>query len=611
MEQKVRAIVAAAVGLAVWAAPAVAAPGDLDPSFSTDGYDIRDVFGADDANDVVIQPDGKIVVAGTSSVGGNTRMSAIRYLPNGELDPQFGSGGKAAVVFSFGASTFSTIATSVALQSDGRIVLAGNTRMHSSGNGADANGLNFAVARLKPDGTVDSSFNTSGVNGNSAGRLVVSMAGADDRAQDVAIAPNGSIFVAGSGSASGTDTDFWTLKVTPDGYVDSSFGAAGKSQAGLEANSFDTATALALQSDGRIVLVGQTTPNTGADPRWAIVRLKTDGFFDPSFDGDGKRIVDFPGGTESAADVAIDANGRIVVAGTTRLNSNRDVAVARLDPAAGADDPTFGSGGKLTVDSGRNELGRGMALTPSGEIVVVGEAYVTGEEGDAAVTRVLPRGALDPGFGQAGIAVHDLGGSEFPSAAAVQPGGAIVVAGGFDEVPGHFMTLRLQGVALPQTGGPPAEDTTGPGPGPAPGQVADTTLPGFASFAVTPSFRAAATGDSVAAARARAGAKVSYALTEPAQVSFTVERPVAGRKVGRDCVKPAKKNRKRKRCTRYVALKGSFTHAGKAGANSLKFTGRLRNRKLTAGPYRLVAVATDAAGNKSAAKRAKFRIVRR
>jgi hypothetical protein len=131
------------------------------------------------------------------------------------------------------------------------------------------------------------------------------------------------------------------------------------------------------------------------------------------------------------------------------------------------------------------------------------------------------------------------------------------------------------------------------------------------SLALGRSFRAAGSGPSLAPARrATIGTKVKYSLSEPSTVTFTVERAAAGRKVGRSCRKPTRANASRKRCVRYVALNGSFAHAGTTGANSFRFTGRLANRKLARASYRLVAVAADAAGNRSTARRAAFKIVR-
>ena len=146
----------------------------------------------------------------------------------------------------------------------------------------------------------------------------------------------------------------------------------------------------------------------------------------------------------------------------------------------------------------------------------------------------------------------------------------------------------------------------------------DGTPPGLSGLAFLPAaFPASNSGASVRAARARpparrpraTGSKVSYRLTEAATVTFTVERAVAGRRVNRRCVRLTRANRTRPRCTRFVAVRGSFTHAGKAGANSFRFTGRVGGRKLAPGSYRLLARARDAAGNRSRVVRRAFRIV--
>jgi Ca2+-binding RTX toxin-like protein len=112
-------------------------------------------------------------------------------------------------------------------------------------------------------------------------------------------------------------------------------------------------------------------------------------------------------------------------------------------------------------------------------------------------------------------------------------------------------------------------------------------------------------------AQARRGTTARYRLSEAATMRFTVERRQPGRRVGRRCARPTPRNRNRRRCNRFVRQRGSFTHRGAAGANSFRFSGRLRNRKLRPGRYRLVGVPTDAAGNVGVPVRASFRIVRR
>ena len=158
------------------------------------------------------------------------------------------------------------------------------------------------------------------------------------------------------------------------------------------------------------------------------------------------------------------------------------------------------------------------------------------------------------------------------------------------------------GPAEGPSGGPP------PPPGGGPPPVTQQGKPSVQSLALSPkAFRAAKAGASISA---KVGAKVTYRLSVAASTKFTVEKESAGRKKGRKCVKQTPRNRKAKKCKLYKAVRGSFTHSGKAGSNSFKFTGRVGRKSLKPGTYRLVAVAT-AGSSKSTIKQASFRIVRR
>jgi hypothetical protein len=173
--------------------------------------------------------------------------------------------------------------------------------------------------------------------------------------------------------------------------------------------------------------------------------------------------------------------------------------------------------------------------------------------------------------------------------------------GGFSLAPAGGTTVVAALSTLPQV------EITYTQPTPAQDEIAPSVL----SFGFSHStFRAARKGGSVGS-RAPVGTGVRYRLSEAATARFTVQRANRGRRKGKKCVAPNRGNRHRRRCTRYRRLKGSFSRAGSAGLNSFRFTGRLRRRKLRPGRYRLVMVATDAAGNKSKPKRAKFRVVRR
>ena len=160
-------------------------------------------------------------------------------------------------------------------------------------------------------------------------------------------------------------------------------------------------------------------------------------------------------------------------------------------------------------------------------------------------------------------------------------------------------------------------EPTLPGGGPTPGGAGtpgggtpDTVAPRFLSLTLKPTaFAAFPSGPSVRGARAR-GTRVSYRLSEAATATFRVQRALAGRRVRGRCVRPTRANRGKPRCTRYRTLRGSFSHTGTPGLNRFRFSGRLAGRKLRPGHYRLVAVAEDAAANKSEPVRRLFRIIR-
>ncbi len=127
-------------------------------------------------------------------------------------------------------------------------------------------------------------------------------------------------------------------------------------------------------------------------------------------------------------------------------------------------------------------------------------------------------------------------------------------------------------------------------------------------LALKPSrFRARRSGASIGSV---GGAKVGYRLSEAARVKFIVELATTGRKTRGKCVRATRSNRRKRRCTRWVAVRGSFTHAGSAGRNSFRFTGRLRGKRLKPGTYRLVGVGVDSARNKGRAVKVSFKILR-
>jgi uncharacterized delta-60 repeat protein len=588
---------------------ATAAPGDLDPSFSDDGFDTQSLVAEDCGHDVAVQPDGKVVVAGSCEGGLVTGFSVLRYRADGTPDQDFGTDGAVDVQFDPSGPTTNDRAYAVAVQPDGKIVVAGSSEL--TPNGTAAGGDNFAVVRLLPGGALDPSFNPNGSGMNQDGRLVVNHDDIDI-GRDVALGPGGTIYVGGASDRI-DGGDFALMKLTPQGALDASYGLGGDGKARLPIGTAgDELREIAIQPDGKVVAAGYTSAAMFPDNTErtiALARFTAGGIPDSSFDDDGKETLNFGVGGEEAYGLAIDAAGRTVVAGTA--NSDSDVAVARRRASDGAPDESFSGDGRTTMDAGGVELGRDLVTLPGDKIAVAGATSSGPNPSNMLVTQFLADGRLDTSFGNVagrpGLARHDAGGVERIDGVALASGGRLVLTGTADRATRDFLTARLLGPPLPP---PPPSGAGGGGTTPPP--PPSDAGPVVGRLSMPRAFAAAGRGGSIGAAgRARVGARVTYTLTEPSRVRFTVQRRARGRKVGRRCVKQTKRNSKRRRCTRYVRVRGSFAHRGGAGTNSFKFSGRLRGRKLRLGRYRLVAIAIDAAGNRSPAKRRAFRIVRR
>ena len=216
-------------------AVALAAPGELDASFGSGGTSSRASGGPTWPRPVVIQPDGKLVVAGRTNIAGNTVFALARYNANGGLDPAFGTGG--LVTTDFGSTDQ---AFAVALQADGKIVTAGRR------------GSDVIVARYNADGTQDTLFGAT----NTPGRVVTNF-GATEQALALVLQPDGKIVVAGRTNkpAPNGNFDFALARYEAAGTLDLTFGTLGLVTTDF-GGSVDRAFAMALQPDGKLVVVG-------------------------------------------------------------------------------------------------------------------------------------------------------------------------------------------------------------------------------------------------------------------------------------------------------------------------------------------------------------------
>lgn len=383
---------------------ALADAGDIDPTFGTDGKVITHISGYDEGYGVVTQPDGKIVVAGRTMVGGWFDFAVVRYNNDGSLDNSFGSGGK--VITS--VSAWSDEGYTVTIQPDGKIVVAGDFFNFWTFS------FCFAILRYNPDGSLDTIFGNGGI-------VTTSVNG---YAKAVAIQPDGKIVVAGTSENFDTYADFTLLRLNSNGSLDNSFGMGGKVTVDFD-KGYDWGNAVAIQQDGKIVVAGSASTGNYID--FAVARYTPDGSIDISFGSSGKVITDIGGFYDFGNAVIIQRDGKIVVAGSAELEGKGNFAVVRYNPD-GSLDSKFGSHGiVITAFSSGEDHGFAVALQPNGKIVVAG----SGQNGDfVAVARYNRNGKLDYSFGNFGQVITDVtDNTDWGYAVALQSDCKIVVAG--------------------------------------------------------------------------------------------------------------------------------------------------------------------------------------
>jgi uncharacterized delta-60 repeat protein len=263
--------------------------GTLDTTFGAGGIVTTDFNGLNDqAGDVLLQPDGKILALGTATVSStDSNFALARYNANGSLDNSFGTAGKVTT----NIGPFDQGQRGV-LQGDGKIILVG--------------GSGFNVLRYNPNGTLDSSFGTGGI---------VSIL-AESIAEDVALRTDGKIVVGGTLTNGIANTDFQAAQFLPNGALDTTWATGGVVTTffpGSDAFGF----ALAIQTDGSVVLGGNVSSNNTLADDWALVRYTVLGNPDFSFGFNGKVITDMGSDLEEIHSLLIPASNQLLAVGLT------------------------------------------------------------------------------------------------------------------------------------------------------------------------------------------------------------------------------------------------------------------------------------------------------
>jgi len=354
--------------------------GTLDSTFGRGGKVRTDFPGlAAVASSVVIQPDGKIVVAGGAfplfTFAGNFEI--VRYNSNGRLDRSFGDGGIVTTVFEEGSYAFA-----IALQPDGKIV-AGGTVFVDFVIG-DQSDTDFALARYNSNGSLDTTFGNGGL-------VSTDFVGKEDDAFSVLIQPDGKIVAVGSANDNVSNYDFAAARYLSNGTIDQTFGTGGTVKTDFGDQNFDRARSAVLQSDGKIVAAGFAISHGGGTENFALARYGSNGVLDSSFGRAGITQISFGSCCQSANQVLLQADGKLIAVGYPNSeSSDSDFTLARLNPN-GSLDSTFGVQGKVRTSFGDlNGGANGAALQPDGKIVAVGfQATFSNHWSEFALARYL------------------------------------------------------------------------------------------------------------------------------------------------------------------------------------------------------------------------------
>ncbi len=355
----------------------------LDTTFGINGKLSTDFGGNDYGRSVTVLNDGKILVGGSSVVAiGDADFVLARYNADGTLDTSFATSGKVITDF----SSANDIGNSIKVQSDGKILVAGTS-------GTDTVSDDFALARYNSNGTLDTTF-------NGAGKLTTDFGGSES-GMSVTILSDGKILVAGTSTLPGGNADFALARYNENGSLDSTFHGDGKLTTDFGGD--DTAQSVVLQSDGKILVAGSSIVIMDGvamfNSNFALVRYNVDGSLDTTFHGDGRLTTDFGSIASSGCSVILQGDGKILVAGNlTKADGTSDFALVRYN-IDGSLDATFHGDGRFTMDfGGSSDTCYSISMDADGKILVAGTSDIDGNA-DFALARINTNGTLDASFG--------------------------------------------------------------------------------------------------------------------------------------------------------------------------------------------------------------------
>ena len=356
--------------------------------------------GIDDGRAIKLDGNGKILIAGYSKNGSNNDFSLVRLNADGSLDRSFDGDGKAIIPVGSGNDE----AYCITVQSDGKILLGGSSYSVSN--------YDYSIIRLNANGSLDSSFNSSG-------KAIIPVGASSDFAYSISIQNDDKILLGGYSEKYG-GSDYSLVRLNANGTLDSGFGTGGKAL--VDVGGSDFAYSLSVQSDGKIVIGGISNED------YSVVRLNANGTLDSGFGIGGKSQVDM-GGSDFAYSLGLQGDGKIVLGGHSQNSSVNSYSTLRLN-ANGTIDSAFGIGGRAIVDvKFDGGIARSLSVQSDGKILLGGWINNNGDS-DYGVVRLNADGSLDSTFGNGGKTVIPVGGGrDFAMSLTLQSDGKFLMAG--------------------------------------------------------------------------------------------------------------------------------------------------------------------------------------
>ena len=417
MRRALRAVPVIAIALALTTA-ALAAPGDLDPSFSGDGLAVVDFRNGGQGFAAARGDDGTFVIGGHAGM----RLALARLLPGGGPDPTFG-GGDGRVTLPLGEGYAQV--NDVFVMDDGRILVSA----FGVRNGQAA----FHVLRLRVDGGRDRTFSGDGL-------AVTGFPDGPATPWGTALQPDGAVVVTGAAGPSAA-----VVRYLSDGTLDRTFDVDGVRTFSVGLGAPDVGADVAIGPDGDIVVVGTADEGSGI----FTARLTPGGALDRTFGADGWSLARDLGDDVRGSAVAVRPNGQIVVGGTVApVGRNCCEMVLLVYGIAGGRIPTFGGGDGIQAlrPAGGWSFLSAISLASGGRIVAVGGGGAAPERQDLVVARVGPDGTPDATFGGDGLAVIQLAGEEAGYGLGLDTDGDVLVGGTRLTLGTYrFLAARVQG----------------------------------------------------------------------------------------------------------------------------------------------------------------------